>query len=469
MTPQDTLRQILVTAGIDPVRASGVSIAGSDPELPTRFLMGISAAAALGAVGLAAADLWRLRGGEDQEINIDTVLGAAALRTSKYLRVADTEGDGGWEPISGFYQGADDRWIQLHCQFPHFREGVLALLECNNDREQVAKAISAWQTPELEDTLAARGLPAFMVRSNAEWEMHPQNMAVAQLPLLEIIKIGDAPPEPLPRSIKYGDRPLSGIRSLDLTRVIAGPVTGRTLAEHGAEVLRISGPQLPFIEPLVIDTGHGKRAAEVDLRTTAGIEQLHSLIQGADIFSQSYRPGSLAARGLSPSDLAAIRAGIVCVSLSAWSHVGPWADRRGFDSLVQCATGIADEHGKDGQPLHLPGQALDYLSGYLGAFGAMVALARRAREGGSWLVRLSLAQTAHWLKSLGRVEGTEDPRDRVDPGIDAVAGFMMQSNTAWGQVHHLGPVLKMSITPPHWTQIVRPLGTDEPTWLTHRN
>jgi crotonobetainyl-CoA:carnitine CoA-transferase CaiB-like acyl-CoA transferase len=469
MIPQDTLGQILKTADIDPTRAAEVSISGSDPVLPTRFLMGASGAAALGAVGLAAADLWRLRGGGDQEITINTGHGAAALRTSKYLRVADTDGDGGWDPISGFYQGTDGHWIQLHCQFPHFREGVLALLECDNDRNQVTKAISKWQTLQLEDALAARGLPAFMVRSNAAWESHPQSAAVAQLPLLEIIRIGDAPPEPLPEPVNHNDQPLSGIRSLDLTRVIAGPVTGRTLAEHGAEVLRISGPELPFIKSLVIDTGHGKRAAEVDLRTSSGIEQLHSLIQGADIFSQSYRPGSLTARGLSPADIAALRPGIVCVSLSAWSHAGPWAERRGYDSLVQCATGIADEHGKNGQPQHLPGQALDYLSGYLGAFGAMVALARRAREGGSWLVRLSLAQTAHWLKSLGRVEGTIDPRDLTDPGADAVASLMMQSDTAWGQLRHLGPVLKMSATPPHWVQTVRPLGTDQPAWLTHRN
>jgi len=454
------LRQILAVAGIDPERANDVSMTGADPVLPTPFPMAGAGAAALGAVGLAAAALWQARGGNAQTIAIDLRHAALAMRAGTYLVRGSDSGAVEWDPISGFYQGRDGRWIQLHCQFPHFRDGVLAMFGCENDRDAVAHAISARDIPELEDDLAGRGLPGFMVRTADEWAAHGQGQAVAGLPLLEIERIGDAPPEPL----GAGSRPLSDINVLDLTRVIAGPTVGRTLAEHGAEVLRISGPGLPFLEPLVIDTGHGKRAAELDLGTLDGRHQLQALAKSAHVFSQSYRPGALAARGFGPDDLAAIRPGIVCVSLDAWSRAGPWAARRGYDTLVQSATGLAYAQGTVGQPKHLPGSPLDYISGYLGAFGAMVALERRTREGGSWHVRLSLAQTAHWFKGLDRVAFDGDPRDLAVPAPEDFGIERLKADTAWGPIRFLGPVLRMSETPPRWDRAVRPLGSDTASW-----
>lgn len=459
-SPATGFAQILKAVGVEPPDMAPVAITGADPVLPTRFRMGAAGAATLAAVGSAAAALWRARGGCAQEIKIDLRHAALALRANSYLRIGDSPAADPWDDISGFHRGADGRWIQLHCQFPHFHDGVLALLGCDRDRAQVANAIAGWSTPELEDAMAARGLPAFMVRDAAEWEGHAQGRAVADLPLFEIERIGAAPPEPLPAA----GRPLGAIRVLDLARVIAGPMVGRTLAEHGADVLRISGPGLPYIESLVIDTGHGKRAAEIDLGAASGQATLERLIAGADVFSQSYRPGSLAARGFGPEVVAARRPGIVYVSLSAWSHKGPWAARRGYDTLVQCATGIAAEQGRDGNPAHLPGSALDYLTGYLGAFGVMVALDRRAREGGSWHVRLSLAQTAEWLKRLGRVSANADPRHIAPPEPEAVGAPRQFSDTAWGRIGHLGPVLEMSATPPGWDRPARPLGSDSASW-----
>jgi len=458
--PFDALRRILDAAGVDPEHATDVAITGADPVLPTPFRMAGAGAAALAAVGLAATALWRIRGGGAQEIAIDAHHAALAMRAITYLALEDGRRGDDWDPISGFYQGVDNRWIQLHCQFPHFRDGVLGLLGCSHDREAVAAAIAQRHAAELEDELAHNGLPGFMARTADEWAAHPQGQAVAALPLLEIIRIGDAPPEPLPMA----DRPLSGINVLDLTRVIAGPTVGRTLAEHGAEVLRISGPDLPFLEPLVIDTGHGKRAAEIDLGSADGRRQLEALVKDAAVFSQSYRPGALAARGFGPDDLAAIRPGIVCVSLDAWSHAGPWSERRGYDTLVQCATGLVDAQSANGAPEHLPGSPLDYLTGYLGAFGAMVALGRRAREGGSWHVRLSLAQTAHWFKQLGRVEGVGDPRDLPVPRPEDFGIERLRAATAWGPIQFLGPVLHMSETPPRWDRTARPLGGDAAAW-----
>ncbi|MCB0167308.1 MAG: CoA transferase, partial [Anaerolineae bacterium] len=352
------------------------------------------------------------------------------------------------------------RWIQLHCNFPHHRAGVVKLLGCDDSRESVAEAVAGWSGQALEDALADAHMCAGLVRPRQEWQAHPQAQAVAQLPLFEIIKIGDSDPEP----VGPGDRPLSDIRVLDLTRVIAGPVGGRTLAEHGAEVMRISGPHLPNIPPLVIDTGHGKRSATLDLRTTDDLAQLHHLIKASDIFLQSYRPGALADRGLSPEALAQLRPGLIYVTLSAYSHHGPWQGRRGFDSLVQSVSGIVDEESAGGAPQHLPAQALDYISGYLLAMGAMVALTRRARVGGSYLVRVSLAQTGHWLHHLGRISGDWHDHDPPDLSFDRVQDLLTSSETPFGTLRHLAPVVQLAATPARWDRPAVPLGWHPPTF-----
>ena len=267
-----------------------------------------------------------------------------------------------------------------------------------------------WDAEAFETAAYAAGGVVAMMRSYEEWSGLPQAKALAALPLIEFEKIGEAAPRPWPR----GNRPLAGLRVLDLSRVIAGPVAGRTLAAHGADVLLISGPELPAIPWLAIDTGRGKLTSFVELKSEQGRAALRDLLSSADIFSQGYRPRALAHLGFSPQDAARINPGIVFVSLSAYGHAGPWAERRGFDSLVQTATGFNHAEGQaagvDG-PKELPAQILDHATGYLMAFGAMMAKARQSREGGSWHVRVSLAQTGRWLWNLGRVaDGLADRR-----------------------------------------------------------
>ncbi|WP_244302499.1 CoA transferase [Microbispora triticiradicis] len=211
-----------------------------------------------------------------------------------------------------------------------------------------------------------------------------------------------------------GARPLSGVRVLDLTRVIAGPVAARTLAAYGADVLRVGAAHLPEVPGLVVETAFGKRSCHVDLRSETGRERLRELVRGADVVIQAYRPGTLRARGFGPDDLAALRPGVVCVDVSAYGSRGPWASRRGFDSLVQMASGIAHENGDGLRPAPLPAQALDHATGYLAAFGAVAALIRRAAEGGSWHVEVSLARTATWLDGLGRIDGGGVPRPAAE-------------------------------------------------------
>jgi len=448
-------------AGEDLAALDWAQLTGGDPVLPSDFKIATVAAASIAAAGLAAAELWRLRSGRRQHVAVDARAAAAAFRSERYLRVDGRTPPGAWHPVSGFYRAGDERWIQLHCNFPHHREGALRVLGCDGIRDAVTAAVAKRKAAELEDGLAAAGLCAGMVRAPAEWQQHPQARAVATLPLFEIVRIGDAPAEAAGR----GERPLSGVRVLDLTRVIAGPVCGRTLAGHGANVLLVTAEHLPAIEVHLMDGGFGKRSARLDLRRADHLEQLRVLMRHADVVCQSYRPGALAARGLSPEDLARLRPGIVYVTLSAYGHVGPWRERRGFDSLVQSVSGIAHEGGvaagTDG-PRHLPAQALDHATGYLAAFGAMVALARRAREGGSYLVRVSLAQTGRWLDRLGRVAGHGVP----DPRVEDVEAFLQTTATPFGVLRHVSPAPILSETPASWARPSVPLGTHAPEWWT---
>ena len=378
------LSTILSTVGWDPARSSEADIIGGpDPILPTPFRIGETSAASLGAVGLAVSDLWKLKTGQGQEVSVDTRRAAASLRSGKYLVLDGKPVAAERTPVMGVYPAKGGRWSYLHCNFPNHRDAALGVLGVDEDREAVRRAVAQWDALELEEAIIAASGAGGMVRSMEEWAKHPQSAAVASLPLLEIEKIADCPPEALPE----GPRPLSGIRVLDLTRVLAGPTCARTLAEHGAEVMKISGPHLPFSPSQELDTGHGKLSAHIDLRKNEEVETLRELVSQAEVFSQGYRPGTLARRGLSPQDLAKLRPGIVYVSLSAFGRVGRWAHRRGFDTVVQTVSGITHRQGElfpgaEPGPQFYPVSAIDYLTGYLMAFGAMVALGRRAT--GRW-------------------------------------------------------------------------------------
>jgi crotonobetainyl-CoA:carnitine CoA-transferase CaiB-like acyl-CoA transferase len=291
---------------------------------------------------------------------------------------------------------------------------------------------------------------------------------------MEIVKIGASSPERLPD----GDRPLSGIRVLDLTRVLAGPTCGRTLAEHGADVLRVTGAKLPDIDPFVIDTGHGKLSAALDLDDADDARALGSLAAGADVFVNGYRNGSLERRGFGPETLAALRPGIVYVSIDCYGHAGPWRERAGWEQLAQSATGLALDHGGADGPRLLPAAACDYTTGTLAALGALVALGRRAREGGSWHVRASLCQTGTWIHAHGRTPLAAGERVSIEealaageiPGLRSseIAALRVESDTPFGRISHLGPVLELSETPPRWERPSVPRGTHAAAWPERR-
>ena len=462
----DAMHTLLPIAGWPEERARAVEITGgTDPILPTSFRIAETSAAALGATGLAVSDLWQLRTGRRQDVAVDRRQATASLRSGHYMKLNGAPVSTDRNAVMGVYPAKNGRWSYLHCNFPNHRAAALGVLGVPEDREAVREAVAKWDALELEEAIIAAKGAGGMVRTMDEWAKHPQAAAIASLPLMEIVKIGGSPPEKLPD----GDRPLSGIRVLDLTRVLAGPTCARTLAEHGADVLKISAAHLPNLGYQEYDTGHGKLSAHLDLREPEDVETLRGLVRDADVFSQGYRPGTLGTRGFSPEALANVRPGIVFVSLCAFSHVGPWASRRGFDTVVQTVSGITARQGElfpgaAPGPQFYPVSAIDYVTGYLMAFGAMVALARRVREGGSWLVRISLAQTGRWLVGRGEVP-KGDLKDVSKEFTSAeLERWSVTTDTPVGRLRHLGPVVRLSETPPRWARPSVPLGYHEPVW-----
>jgi len=456
---KNALADLLRTAGLDVTALNDVTLTGSEPALPSSFAVGTAAQTTIAASALAAAELWRQRTGGRQHVSVDLRHAAIEFRSERYLRIDGKPYKEYHDDLAGLYRCGDDRWARLHTNLPHHCSGLLELLNCPHDKAAVQRALQGWTAEELETAAAEAGLAVTACRTFAEWDSHPQAQAIAALPVFTIEQIGDAPP----MSLGAAERPLSGFKVLDLTRIIAGPVCGRTLAAHGAEVLLITAPHLASMFPLVVDTGRGKLSASLDFRDQDARETLGRLIRDADVFVQGYRPGGIARFGFGPEDAARLRPGIIYVSLCAFSHVGHWATRHGFDSLVQTASGFnaaeAEAFG-DSEPRALPCQELDHATGYLLAFATMAALARRAECGGSWHVRCSLAQTGRWFRNLGRIDGMNGP----DPRFREVGEYLEESASGFGRLSAVRHSATMSETPPRWERPTVPLGTNPPAW-----
>ena len=459
-TPRQILTDLWTSAGGDIAALDAVTLTGQEPQLPSSFRVAAAAQASIAAAGLAAAQIWKLRSGQSQDVAVDMCHAVVECRSERYLRVDGKGSPMVWDAIAGVYKTRDQRFVRLHTNFPHHRDAVCRVLNCKPERDDVQAALMQWDAEAFETAAYAAGGVVAVMRSYEEWSELSQAKALAALPLITIEKIGEAAPKPWPR----GDRPLAGLRVLDLSRVIAGPVAGRTLAAHGADVLLISGPDLPAIPWLTIDTGRGKLTGFLDLKREQGRTGLLDLLASADIFSQGYRPSALANLGFSPEEAARINPGIIFVSLSAYGHAGPWAERRGFDSLVQTATGFNHAEGQaagvDG-PKELPAQILDHATGYLMAFGAMMAKARQSREGGSWHVRVSLAQTGRWIWNLGRLA---DGLKTEDLKGEAVRPFVEEVASGFGPLRSIRHSAQLSKTPAFWARPAMPLGSHPPQW-----
>jgi crotonobetainyl-CoA:carnitine CoA-transferase CaiB-like acyl-CoA transferase len=465
----ETLAALWRTAALPHDALDRITLTGGAPVLASSFALGSALQAALGAAALAASEVGHARGGAAHAVSLD-VLDVARESAGRFT--IDGRAPELWDKVSGLYRTADGH-VRVHANFAHHRDGALALLGLQpgpaTGRAAVQEALLRCKREDFETAAAERGLVVAALRTPAEWAAHEQAAAVARLPLVDIARIGDAPPCAAwpaghrDREEHDAIRPLAGLRVLDLTRILAGPVAGRTLAAWGADVLLVNGPHLPNIEAIA-DTSRGKLSAHVDLRSAAGRATLAALAREADVFVQGYRPGGLAALGFGAEALAALRPGIVCLSLSAYGHAGPWAARRGFDSLVQSATGLnlaeAAAFGS-AEPRAWPVQALDYGAGYLLAFGALAALLRRQREGGSWHVRVSLAGVGRWIDGLGRL-------DRLAGGLQAppldFAGAMEESDSGFGRLAAVRHSVCFGGRRAGWARPSMPPGSHAPAW-----
>ncbi|EJL73391.1 CoA transferase [Variovorax sp. Varisp85] len=458
MNASEVLGDIWQQAGLPAEALVFARLTGADPVLPSSFAVGAAAQSTIAAAALAACELGHRRGTARQQVGVD--MQHAALDCTGWFSLDGRVPDP-WDAFSGLYRCADG-WVRVHANFAHHRDGALRLMKLDPataTRADAEAAMAGWRALDFEEAASALGLVATALRRFDEWDATPQGQAIAAQPLFTLERIGDAPPLALP-PLREDQRPLSGLRVLDLTRILAGPVGGRALAAYGADVMLVNSPQLPNIEAIA-DTSRGKLSAHVDLRTDEGRAVLHGLVADAHVFVQGYRPGGIKALGFGPEALARERPGIVCVSLTAYGTQGPWADRRGFDSLVQTAMGFNHAEGEaagDGKPRPLPMQILDEATGYLIAFGAAAALWRQQREGGSWHVQVSLAQTGQWLRGLGRVpNGLSIARPDIKPYVETSA-------SGFGELAALRHSAQLPRTPAAWPRPSMPPGSDAPVW-----
>ncbi|WP_030985765.1 CoA transferase [Streptomyces sp. NRRL WC-3744] len=446
--------------GGDPAPLARLTTVAREGALPARLPVRQLARACVGACALAAAELAAHRAGlaEVPGVRVDDGAVATAFHSERLLKV-DGRAPVVFAPLSRFWRTADG-WVRTHANYPHHRARLLGALGLPADAsvEEVAGRLAERSAQEAEEAVQGAGGLAVALRTPQEWRTHPQAAEVAARPLVERARLDSAPARVLPPLDPAAAAllPAAGLRVLDLTRVLAGPVATRTLALLGADVLRVDAPWLPELPDLHADTGFGKRSATLDL--AAGRDTFEELLRTADVVVTGYRPGALDRFGLAPRALAERNPGLVVAQVSAWGAYGPWGGRRGFDSLVQVATGIAVAEGSAQRPGALPAQALDHGTGYLLAAAVLRALTEQSYDGGSRLVRLALARTAHWL-----TDGTLSTAAEGAPyaGPDA---WLTETDSPLGRLRHARPAVSFTGGPADWARPPVPWGTEPAEW-----
>lgn len=429
---------------------------GSD-RLPSCFAVSQLLSASVEAVGSAASSLIEALGLalSPPSVRVDERL--VSLWSGCSIHPVGWKMPPVWDAVAGDYR-CQDGWIKLHTNLAHHRQAALTVLGTKPDRDLVAQAVAGWEGEALETAIVAAGGVAAAMRSRDEWVRHPQGAAVAAEPLIA----WNAERSGTVRS--WGgtrDRPLAGLRVLDLTRVIAGPVATRTLAGLGATVLRIDPPDWQEAN-VVPDVTLGKRCAHLQFKTPEGIAAFERLLTDADMLVHGYRPGALEGLDLGVEARRQLNPNLIEVTLDAYGWTGPWAERRGFDSLVQMSCGIAEAGmvwaGRT-EPTPLPVQALDHATGYLMAAATLAALDRGVRGRGLSSARLSLARTGdllarHRSTAVGTLGSRPDPAD-LSPIIE---------RTPWGDARRLRPPLDIKGTTIAWDIPANELGAMSATW-----
>ncbi len=442
-----------------PGRLDAVQLEGAAGGLPSIYAVAEGAAAQVAAATLAVAELHAVRSGTPVPgVRVDRRHAVAAFRSERYLRYLDAPPRALWDPIAGDYE-ARDGWIRIHTNYASHREAALRALGVASERALVADAVRRWDAVALETAIVEAGGCAAAMRDAAAWNAHPQGAAVAREPLVDVTFGGDAE-APFAASAAA---PLAGIRVLDLTRVIAGPVCTRVLAAYGADVMRIDPPGFDEVGGLLGDTTAGKRRVALDLRAADDRRTFERLVEGSHVLVAGYRADALGKLGYDASALRAFNPRLVTASIDAYGWSGPWRGRRGFDSLVQMSSGIAARgralRAAPG-PVSLPAQALDHGSGYLLAAATCRALTRWIECGQTSDVRVSLARTARWLMDLGEI-GAEGAPDFT---AQDAAPWMERVESSWGPLERVSVPGRILGVASGWSLPPGPLGSDAPAW-----
>jgi len=415
---------------------SGIELYGdADPIYASPLPLAAATASVLALIGAEANAIRVAQTGIKQTAAVDRLHALLTISSMWVLKVDDTLAISKFMDAiaagQGVFQCRDGKWLYLLSGFPHIVDKTLDAFGVTV--EGLEQYIATNDSDTLENTLVHAQLPGVVIRDHATWLDHPQGRMLQDHPVVTVDKIGDAPPKPLP------DEGLQGLRVLDATRVLAGPTCGKMLAALGADVLHVGSAAVPDMVAAQIDTGAGKRRAFVDLETPDGSQTMWGLLATADVFSQSYRAKSLARRGLSAQAVAGHNPGVIYVTENAYGDFGPWREKRGFDGNVQAASGIHALHQPPGAPLATTGIAMamnDYCTGYWAAYGVLNALRRRATEGGSWHVKVSLAQTAQWIMRLGVTCDVQESRSE-DALWSAVERYSESEASPYGLLRRL--------------------------------
>jgi len=476
LDPLRELAAVLDGVGLDLESAGGkITFSGRDPIVNSPLPLATMASAALMAKAVSVAELWRFRGGAGQDLSID--LGMALRRLCPF-------NDKKWELLNGLppgnptdpttpfmptqmYATRDGRKVLMMNIYPALRTRALAFLGCNDDPRAIGEVVRKWDAADLEAAMNKAGLQATIIRAPAEFLAEEQSRYVEELPLIEIEKIGESAPEPFTENPKA---PLDGVRALGLAHVVAGAGFGRALAYHGADVLNVWRPNDTEIDFNYYSSSIGMRSSIMDIGRPDELARFKALAGSADLFFANRRPGFLGRFGLTSQDLAALRPGIVHVDMSIYGPRGPWANRIGFDQIAGAVTGVLALEGTPENP-KLPDVFVvnDYITSWLGAVGAVAALRRRAVEGGSYRVRISLVRLSLWLLQMGifdksyarRVAGTEGEHAFSTPEL-------FEAETPCGHYQGVTDQVKMSVTPGHFDVPLVPRGASRPEWLARQ-
>lgn len=476
MNPGNAFDELMKIRGRE-LTADELCFTNPEPLYKTPFQLGETVADALGARAVAVNDIYELRTGRRQKIEIDINAASATCLGGTDMTMRRSE-NGVYEPIPKSpefskmesitqpWPTRDGKWFLPHFNLPHLERRVCDVLGCTPDPEAVAKAVGIRDAMELDQAIADARATGGILYTAKEWRMHPQGQYLLSVPVVEIEKIADGDPQPL-SALQEGEQPLAGLKVLELTRILAGPTCGISMAEHGADVLMVTAPELPQVPAFVRDTSHGKRSCYLDYKIPEQADKLKELAKEADVFIEGYRPGRMKEHGFGAEELAKIRPGIVYVSVNCFGSGGPLADRAGWDQVAQAVTGMCFIQGdatNGGKPQLTPVFACDFLTGYLGAYGAMLALARRAKEGGSYHIHVSLCQSAMLIQRQGLRENFENAATGLTK--EKFEQFAVCDNgTVYGDLKSLGPVIRMSETSPVWGRTTPALGSTEPEWL----